>query len=136
MSKTVERFAVAFSDILVKVLHGKGLQVALNDEARKLGMSDLGDLVQKHSGDPMVACYINSSFPALLFMAYKYAGSVEKAVLANANAGGENVARGSLLGALVGAHHGIQGFPQWAVDGLKDKDDVASEIDDFLKSQS
>ena len=51
----------------------------------------------------MVACYIDSSFPALLFMAYKYSDSPEKAILANANAGGENVARGALLGALVGA---------------------------------
>jgi hypothetical protein len=35
----------------------------------------------------MVACYIDSSYPALLFFAYKYADSVERAVLANANAG-------------------------------------------------
>jgi ADP-ribosyl-[dinitrogen reductase] hydrolase len=46
------------------------------------------------------------SFPALLVFAYKYADSFEAAVLANANAGGENVARGSLLGALLGAAHG------------------------------
>lgn len=59
----------------------------------------------------MVACYIDSSFPALLHFAYKYADSPEQAVLANANAGGENVARGSLLGALMGAAHGMQGWP-------------------------
>ena len=35
----------------------------------------------------MVACYIDSSFPALLHFAYKYADSPEKAILANANAG-------------------------------------------------
>ena len=56
-----------------------------------------------YRGDPMVACYIDSSFPALLFLAHKYSDSGEKAVLANANAGGENVARGALLGALLGA---------------------------------
>jgi ADP-ribosylglycohydrolase len=59
----------------------------------------------------MVACYIDSSFPALLHFAYKYADSPEQAILANANAGGENVARGSLLGALMGAAHGMQGWP-------------------------
>ena len=62
----------------------------------------------------MVACYIDQSFPALLFMVYKYAHSVEDAILANANAGGENVARGSVLGALLGAAHGIQKFPTWS----------------------
>ena len=35
----------------------------------------------------MVACYIDSSFPALMHFAYKYADSPEKAILANANAG-------------------------------------------------
>lgn len=35
----------------------------------------------------MTACYIDSSFPALLHFAYKYADSPEKAILANANAG-------------------------------------------------
>ena len=39
--------------------------------------------------DPMVACYIDSSFPAMLLFAYKYAESLEEGVLASANAGGE-----------------------------------------------
>ena len=72
----------------------------------------------------MVACYIDSSFPALLHFAYKYAESPEQAVLANANAGGENVARGSLLGAILGAAHGTQGWPKWAVDGLYANNDI------------
>jgi ADP-ribosylglycohydrolase len=33
-------------------------------------------------------------------------------LLANANAGGENVARGSALGAIFGAYYGINGFPE------------------------
>lgn len=44
-------------------------------------------MVERSRGDPMVACYIDSSFPALLHFAYKYADSPEKAILANANAG-------------------------------------------------
>jgi len=39
----------------------------------------------------------------LLLIAYRYADSTGRAILANANAGGENVARGALLGALFGA---------------------------------
>ena len=49
----------------------------------------------------------------MLFLNYKYADNLEKACLANANAGGENVARGSLMGALFGATYGMQGFPEW-----------------------
>jgi ADP-ribosylglycohydrolase len=60
----------------------------------------------------MVACYIDSSFPAMLHLAYRYADTPATALLANANAGGENVARGSALGALIGAAHGLSGFPE------------------------
>jgi len=39
----------------------------------------------------------------MLFLSYKYADSLEKAVLANANAGGANVDIGTALGSLLGA---------------------------------
>ena len=55
----------------------------------------------------MAACYIDDSFPAMLFMLYKYSDSLEKGILANANAGGENVARGAIIGFLLGANHGL-----------------------------
>jgi ADP-ribosylglycohydrolase len=88
-------------------------------------------IVETSRSDPMVACYIDSSYPALLFFAYKYADNVEAAILANANAGGENVARGSLLGALVGAAHGIVGFPKWSF-GLKEQTTIQQEIEQFV----
>ena len=43
--------------------------------------------------------------PGILY--YKYADSPERAVLASANAGGENVNRNALLGAIMGAGHGM-----------------------------
>ncbi len=55
----------------------------------------------------MSACYIDDSFSAMLFILYKYADSFEKGILANANAGGENVARGAVIGFLLGANHGL-----------------------------
>ncbi len=45
--------------------------------------------------------------------------------------GGENVARGSALGALLGAAHGMSSFPAWTY-GLKEKDAIFDEIDHFL----
>ena len=83
----------------------------------------------------MVACYIDSSFPAMLFMVYKYADSVEKAILANANAGGENVARGAILGTLVGAAHGLEAFPEWSHQ-LHQKTEIMSEIEAFVGMKS
>lgn len=52
------------------------------------------------------ACYIDGSFPALLFLYSRYGTNIEKALLANANAGGENCHRGAVLGSLVGASLG------------------------------
>ena len=47
--------------------------------------------------DPVVAWYLDSNFPTVLQMTYKYGADFETAVLANANCGGENVARGCFL---------------------------------------
>ncbi|CAL1166908.1 unnamed protein product [Cladocopium goreaui] len=53
-------------------------------------------------------------------MTYKYGSDFETAVLANANCGGENVARGMVMGALIGAANGSSRIPQHLKDGLKD----------------
>ena len=45
-----------------------------------------------------IACWCHSSYPALLHYVYKYADNPEAGLLASTNAGGENVARGALLG--------------------------------------
>jgi len=84
--------------------------------------------VEDSKEDPMSTCWVEENFPALLHFAYKHAENPEAAILANANAGGECVARGSLLGPLLGAAHGMQGFPQWAKDGLKAKTEIENEI--------
>jgi hypothetical protein len=39
------------------------------------------------------ACYIEDSFPSLLYLAYKYADDPEAALIANTNVGGENCHR-------------------------------------------
>lgn len=49
------------------------------------------------------ACYLEDSFPASLFLAWKYADNLEAALVANTNLGGDNCHRGIVVGALVGA---------------------------------
>lgn len=56
---------------------------------------------------------MEKSFPALLHFTYRYADAgIKNALLASANGGGENVARGSALGALFGAYFGIEAIPE------------------------
>ena len=49
------------------------------------------------------ACYLQDSFPASLYLAWKYADDLEPALIANTNLGGDNCHRGIVVGALVGA---------------------------------
>jgi len=91
--------------------------------------------VEESNGDPTVSCGIDLSFPALLHFAYKYSDSAEKALLASANAGGENVARNAALGAIFGAAYGFEaGFTKWMKDGLLAKDEIDQEIKLFVNT--
>ena len=58
------------------------------------------------------ACYLKDSFPASLFLAWKYADDLESALVANTNLGGDNCHRGIVVGALVGAG-GAEVPPRW-----------------------
>lgn len=95
--------------------------VPLRDIAGAAGM-ELGiDLVKETKmsrRDPMTACYIDSAFPAMLYFAFKYGHNPEECLLKSTNAGGENVARTSLLGALLGASVGYSQFPAHFKNGL------------------
>lgn len=132
----VLRYANVYADMLVAVLQGTSIQEAAQNAGLAIGY-DIADQVsksmaQKRSGDPMVACYINSSFPAMLFFAYKYGEEgMETLLLASANAGGENVARGSLLGALAGARYGRSGIPESLISGLVLSEEIQQESTQF-----
>jgi ADP-ribosyl-[dinitrogen reductase] hydrolase len=47
---------------------------------------------------------------------------MEEGLLAQTNAGGENVARGSTLGALYGAAGGMAAVPPRLIEGLADRE--------------
>ena len=58
------------------------------------------------------ACYIDHSFPAVLYLAARYSDDFEAALVANTNVGGDNCHRGALLGAQCWARRsGIGRFP-------------------------
>ena len=48
------------------------------------------------------ACYITDSWPSVLYLALKYIDDPKKALLVNANLGGDNVHRGVVLGTILG----------------------------------
>lgn len=88
--------------------------------------------------DSITACYLGDSLPSALDMLAKYApgatasGGVWRALLANANTGGENVHRGAVLGAALGAVAGASQLGDSAVAGLHARASIAKEIDEFV----
>ncbi|PKO35641.1 MAG: ADP-ribosylglycohydrolase [Betaproteobacteria bacterium HGW-Betaproteobacteria-7] len=65
-------------------------------------------------------CAVYHQFPAVYYLAARFAGDFESAVLHAVNGGGQNQARAILAGALAGAQSGLSGIPQRFLDGLED----------------
>jgi len=98
-----------------------------------------------HDASTMSACYLSSSLPGLVDMIAKYMPTsndsnnndgdrVWEGLLANANVGGENVHRGSIMGAIIGARAGLNQIPPQLVNGLHPQPELKKEIDDFVRA--
>ena len=114
-------------DILLKVLNGNPLKEAILGGIAAQNNPLLGHPFAKLVNLPddrvigprfSTACYVEDSVPAVVYLALKYHDDPETALIANTNLGGDNAARGAVLGALLGAAHGIEKFPDRWFDGL------------------
>lgn len=77
------------------------------------------------------ACYPEHGLPLLLYLAMKSEFAFEETLLANANAGGDNVHRGMLLGMILGAAN--DHVPDHLVEGLVAHEELKGEIDAFAE---
>ncbi|NOR54762.1 MAG: ADP-ribosylglycohydrolase family protein [Sulfurovum sp.] len=76
-------------------------------------------------------CYPEQSLPVLMYLLYKNKFDFEASILANANAGGDCVHRGIILGMLAGAAN--DEIPQALKEGLLDYESIHQEIEDFVE---
>ncbi len=114
-------------ELLLQVLDGTSLKSAILDQLEAQKNPLLGYPFLKWLDDPddwvigprfSTACYVEDAVPAVLYLALKYHDDPERALIVNTNLGGDNAARGSVLGALLGAHHGVEAFPNRWVQSL------------------
>mmetsp|Transcript_22002 Transcript_22002/g.48068 ORF Transcript_22002/g.48068 Transcript_22002/m.48068 type:complete len:364 (-) Transcript_22002:589-1680(-) len=86
---------------------------------------EAGGAVEAHCGARLygLPCAWFMCLPSAYFCASKHPKDFEKAVLASINAGGQNVARGSFVGALVGAEVGVNNIPKGWIEGLTKGDE-------------
>lgn len=78
-----------------------------------------------------LSCAFYMLIPGAYYIAGHYPNDFEKAVLTAVNSGGQNLARASLTGGLVGAMTGLSGIPERFIKGLVDGDkwvNLAKEI--------
>lgn len=141
-SRTLQTYAELYSELLTKVLFGQELRSAIKDISNKLQINIplLVEQMNKNNNkkDTDVigsiyspACYIEDSFPALLYLAYRYNDSIEDALIANTNVGGENCHRGAALGALMGLANGMDKIPSRWITGLAVSQDIVKEANEF-----
>jgi ADP-ribosylglycohydrolase len=96
---------------------------------------EVDSLVRENSNQNVVkhmlstACYPEHGLPLLLYLAGNNSLDVEASLLANANAGGDNVHRGMVLGLIVGAAN--DEIPEHLRQSLIACEDLQSEIDAF-----
>jgi ADP-ribosylglycohydrolase len=68
------------------------------------------------------------ALPGALFFSIRYKHSLEKALIANANCGGDSAARGIVIGMLLGAVHGPAAIPSRWQEGLRSLNHVKKQI--------
>lgn len=92
-------------------------------------------LVREYSDSEVInqlfatACYPEHGLPLLLYFARAHNMDMKTALLANANAGGDNVHRGMVLGVLLGAAN--HELPEYLKRGLVAFEELKTEIDAF-----
>ncbi len=96
---------------------------------------EIDQFIRKHSESEVIkhifatACYPEHGLPLLLYLAKYHNLDVEATLLANANAGGDNVHRGMILGLVVGA--ACDGLPEHLWHGLIAFEGLQKEIEEF-----
>ncbi|KAL9181202.1 hypothetical protein ACHAXT_010007 [Thalassiosira profunda] len=144
-SPLLEKVSAVWADLVSDALlspasngDANAMEQPLREAAQRLGLS----APKPNRRDQMSACYLSQSVPPTLDMLCKYTqpaylnddAGIWKALLANANIGGENVHRGAVLGAILGARVGDEHLPAELKAGLFAQDDLAKEIDTFVKA--
>lgn len=71
-------------------------------------------------------CAIYHQLPAVYYLAARFHDDFESAVLHAVNGGGQNQARATLVGALVGAQVGFARIPQRFIDGLEESAELCA----------
>ena len=131
-SKEAEESATFLAKTGYRLIHGANLLDPLNETAPEWALKKANSVLSENAVDAIgklgPACSISSALPAVLYLTIKHGSEIETAFIENAMAGGDNCARGLVLGMLLGAANGMASIPNYWVENLKAQTDLV----DFL----
>ena len=131
-SKEAEESATFLARAGYRLIHGANLLDTLNEIAPTWALQKANNVLSENAVDAISklgpACSISSALPSVLYLALKYEDDIENALIENAMAGGDNCARGLVLGMLLGAANGMASIPNDWVENLEARTDLV----DFL----
>jgi ADP-ribosyl-[dinitrogen reductase] hydrolase len=111
--KTLLRAADALAVMLTELAHGTSLREVILTQGSEWISEKKFDQWMKEPDEVVVgkhlsqACPIVGSFPASLYLAWKYSEDFSAGVCNNAQVGGDNCHRGAVVGSLLGASLGV-----------------------------
>lgn len=136
LSKVCDDYVALIDELLFREEANSAQEIIAAWAKRSIGMA-MPELLEKVYSDNDVvgrlfssACYISDSWPCVLYLAYKYTEQPLAGLLANTNLGGDNVHRGTVLGALLGLcnHQSLNEL----FDELRDRDALEQEISSIV----
>jgi ADP-ribosylglycohydrolase len=131
-SPEAEESAAFLAKAGYRLMRGASLLDTLNETAPEWALKKANSVLSENAVDAIgklgPACSISSALPSVLYLALKYGDDIETAFIENAMAGGDNCARGLVLGMLLGASHGMASIPNYWVENLRARSDLV----DFL----
>ena len=143
-SSLLERHTLELSTLLFHIFHddNPSIEQLACVAASKLGFpaAQVLERIRRNHGTDLdviggilsPACYIDQSFPSVLYVAARYHDDFESALIANTNVGGDNCHRGAVLGAILGASLGVHAIPTRWINGLKAHIELNEEIEIFI----
>ena len=127
-SKEAEESATFLAKTGYRLIHGANLLDTLNETAPEWALKKANSVLSENAVDAIgklgPACSISSALPAVLYLTIKHGSEIETAFIENAMAGGDNCARGLVLGMLLGAANGMASIPNYWVENLKAQTDL------------
>lgn len=129
-STEAEQAAVFFAKTSYRVLYGANLESSVRELAPAWALEIADAQLRNESveaiGNIGRACPVKVALPAVIYLILKFGDNYEKAMSENAMAGGDNCARGLVLGLVLGAHHGLSAIPEHLLADLTNRSRIES----------